>query len=116
MPPHRIRLRGFWTASPLPDGRTRHARPFGAPRPGDLGETVWVVGESLPGPVSVALNGTVLGEAANGFAFDVTGTLQPRNELVVETPSADPPETVAVEIRSSHSPERPAGDDFPAGA
>ena len=34
---HRIRLHGFWTVTPLPDGGIRHARRFGRPRALDPG-------------------------------------------------------------------------------
>jgi hypothetical protein len=83
VPEHRIRLRGYWTVTALPDGRTRHTRHFGEPRT-PPGETVWVVGE-LTGPARVSVNGDPLGEPAGAFAFEVTGRLRPRNELAIET-------------------------------
>ena len=83
MPVHRIRLRGFWEATPLADGRTRHVRRFGKPRTLDPGETAWVVGDA--GPAAVFLNGEEVGRVEAGpFAFEVTERLQPRNELAIE--------------------------------
>jgi redox-sensitive bicupin YhaK (pirin superfamily) len=49
MTPHRIRLRGFWTVTPLPDGRVRHARRFGRPTRIDAGDGIWLTGEAAPG-------------------------------------------------------------------
>ena len=43
MTPHRIRLAGFWVASPTADGRVEHVRSFGKPRTVEASETVWVV-------------------------------------------------------------------------
>jgi len=83
--PHAIRLRGFWTAEPLPDGRTRHTRRFG--RPGTLSddEVVYVTAD-LPAGARVLVNGVLIGEAiADGAAaFLIGGPLQLRNELAVE--------------------------------
>lgn len=95
MTPHRIRLHGFWTASELPDGRTRHARRFGRPRTLDADETAWLVGVGVG---RVFLNGEPLGEATGSFAFEVTAKLLPRNELALDGPAQ--PEDAALEIRS----------------
>ena len=96
MPTHRIRLRGFWEATPLADGRTRHVRRFGKPRTLDPGETAWVVGDA--GPATVFLNGEEIGYADVGpFAFEVTSRLQTRNELAIEGELGE----VALEIRGS---------------
>jgi uncharacterized protein (DUF2249 family) len=96
MPVHRIRLRGFWEATPLADGRTRHVRRFGKPRTLDPGETAWVVGDANPGPVVVFLNGEEIGRAEAGpFAFEVTARLQARNELAIEGALGE----VALEVR-----------------
>ncbi len=97
MPEHRIRLRGFWTATPLPDGRTRHTRHFGEPRTSQ-GETVWVVGEPT-GPAQVSVNGQLLGSTSGPFALEVTGRLRPRNELAIETAEKDLGE-VGIAIRT----------------
>lgn len=90
MSPHRIRLAGFWTATP-----SGHTRRFGRPRTLDAGETAWVVGTAFG---VVLLNGEPLGDADGPFAFDVTTHLRPRNELAVEGPAQ--PADVALEIRS----------------
>ena len=93
--PHVIRLRGFWSAEVLPDGRTRFTRPFGRPRENAPGETHFLTG---PGGGRVELNGELLGEAAAGFAFDITGKLLPRNTLAITTDDAEPA-GVVLEIR-----------------
>ncbi len=117
-PAHRIRLRGSWEVTPLEGGRTRHLRRFGRPRTIDPGETVWLVGESVPGAVVVLLNGGRIGEAQAGqpFAFDATSRLNPRNELVIEVsaPADAPLGEVAVEIRprNPHDAVRPEGASF----
>lgn len=83
--PHVIRLRGFWTAEPLPDGRTRHTRRFGRPGHLSAGETVYVTAD-LPAGARVTVNGVVVGEtvASGPAAFQVSGELLARNELAVE--------------------------------
>lgn len=94
MAAHRIRLRGFWEATPLADGRTRHVRRFGKPRTLDPGETAWVVGDT--GPATVFLNGEEIGRVEAGpFAFEVTARLQTRNELAIDGALGE----VALEIR-----------------
>jgi hypothetical protein len=94
MATHRIRLRVFWEATPLADGRTRHVRRFGKPRTLDPGETAWVAGDT--GPAVVFLNGEEIGRADAGpFAFEVTARLQERNELAIEGALGE----VALEIR-----------------
>jgi hypothetical protein len=95
--PHRIRLEGFWSPTPLGDGRVRHVRRFGRPRVLDPDETIWVTG-TAPGPATVLLNGEPLGDADGPFAFDVTAKLLPRNELAID--GSGQPEGVALEIRS----------------
>jgi hypothetical protein len=76
-----MRLRGFWVATPLSDGRTQFARSFGRPRTLDADERLWVVFEVI-GEVSV--NGTGLGV---GQEFDLTPHLLPRNRLEIILPS-----------------------------
>jgi uncharacterized protein (DUF2249 family) len=99
-PGHRIRLRGFWEQAPTADGRVRHRRAFGRPRTLEPGERAWLVGDRVPGPATVFVNGSLVGEtvAEGPFAFDVTDQLLPRNEAVIET-VGDLGE-VAVEIRA----------------
>ena len=91
MTPHRIRLAGFWTATPTADGRTEHARNFGRPRTLDPGETLWVV-TATPGEVSI--NGVALG---SGGEVQVGIDLQPRNRLAIVT--AGELGEVALEVR-----------------
>jgi len=88
---HRIRLAGFWTAAPTPDGRTAHTRSFGRPRTVGEGETVWVV-TATPGDVSV--NGVLLGV---GVEVLVGVELLPRNRLTIVT--AGELGEVAIEVR-----------------
>jgi hypothetical protein len=94
MATHRIRLRGFWEATPRADGRTRHVRRFGKPRTLDPGESAWLVGDT--GPAAVFLNGEPVGQSVGPFAFEVTSRLQTRNELAIEGELGE----VALEIRS----------------
>ena len=97
---HRVRLRGGWVASALPDGGTRHARRFGAPRALDPTETVVLTCDDLPSAATVTVNGTALGVAEGGFAFDITTRLLPRNEVWIDTATDAPPGEVAVEFRA----------------
>jgi hypothetical protein len=90
---HRIRLRGSWAVTPLPDGRFRHVRRFGRPRTLDPDETLWVA----CGAAAVSVNGVAM---AGEGAFDVTGLLQPRNELAIETAAEGEPEVV-LEVRKN---------------
>jgi len=89
--PHRIRLAGFWTATPTADGRVEHVRSFGRPRTAEVGETLWVV-TTVPGEVSV--NGVSVG---SGVEVLVGVELQPRNRLAIVT--AGELGEVAIEVR-----------------
>ena len=101
---HRIRLRGFWEATPLDGGRTRHVRRFGKPRTLDPDETAWVVCDAAAGPATVFLNGEEIGRAEAGpFAFEVTARLRTRNELAIEGSLGE----VALEVRGPDA--RPVG-------
>lgn len=91
---HRIRLRGFWEVTPLPDGRVRHVRRFGRPRTLDTDESLWVVCDAA----TVTVNGHSV-EPRDG-AFNVTELLQPRNDLAIETDKERELEVV-LEIRKS---------------
>ncbi|HJZ59803.1 MAG TPA: hypothetical protein VKE74_32980 [Gemmataceae bacterium] len=96
---HRIRLGPPWQVT-TDTGRARHARKFGRPRTLDANERVWLVCESIPDPVEVFVNGEKVGTATGGpFAADITHLLDVRNEVVIETASADPLRDVALEIR-----------------
>ena len=91
MTPHRIRLAGFWVATPTADGRVEHSRSFGKPRTVEAGETLWVV-TATPGEVSV--NGVLLG---CGVEVRIGVELQPRNRLAIVT--AGELGEVAIEVR-----------------
>ena len=95
MTPYRIRLTGFWTATPTPDGRVEHARSFGKPRTTDATENVWVV-TATPGEVRV--NGESLGD---GNEVLIGVELQPRNRLAILTNAGETLGEVALEIRHS---------------
>jgi len=95
--PHRMTLRPPWDAEPLPDGRTRFRRRFGRPRTLSSNETVWLVGE-VPSGSEVMLNGEVLGESDDRFAFEVTSRLDVRNEITITATGHLGP--VAVEVRT----------------
>lgn len=86
---HVIRLRGFWESTPTGEGRFRHLRRFGRPRVSDPDERIRLAG--VPG--DVWLNGEPLGSD-----LDVTTLLLPRNEVVIATDDAAPPEDVRLEI------------------
>ena len=80
-------------------GRSRR---FGRPRLPDATERVWLVCDAVPAAATVLVNGAPVGNAAAGgpsFAADVTSLLNPRNEVLIVTPSADPFGEVALEIR-----------------
>jgi hypothetical protein len=96
---HRIRLRGFWEATSLPDERERYRRAFGRPRTLDPDERAWLVCDRVPGPATVTVNGTPVGsvDVAGPLSFDVTQLLLLRNEVAIET-TGEPAE-VAMEIR-----------------
>ncbi|MGL6097842.1 MAG: hypothetical protein ACRC7O_18830 [Fimbriiglobus sp.] len=101
-PPHRIRLRGFWEVTPLPDGRARHRRAFGRPRTLDPGERAWLVCDAVPGSTVVSVNGDAIGTGDGGaFAADVTDRLNPRNDVVFATPAGAELGEVALEIRAA---------------
>jgi hypothetical protein len=97
---HRIRLGPPWEVETL-EGRTRHVRKFGRPRHLDAEETVWLIFESLPAASSVHVNATRLERTSHALSFEITSVLQPRNEVVIVSPSADALGEVALEIRSS---------------
>lgn len=67
-------------------GRVRFRRRFGYPGRIDPFERVWLTFEGVEEEAHVSLNGRALGRHRNAdgpFAFDVTGLLRQRNELVV---------------------------------
>jgi hypothetical protein len=99
---HQIRLRGFWSVTANAEGGYRHIRRFGRPRTLDPDERVWLTGEQLAGAAQIILNGQMVGrvlDTGRTFAFDITRTLRPRNELMIDsTGSADVAE-LFLEIR-----------------
>jgi hypothetical protein len=75
---HTIRLGEPWERTPLPDGHVRHRRCFGRPRTLDANERLWLVCDRA---MTVTVNGTEFGRAER---FDITGVLQPRNEVAID--------------------------------
>ena len=102
---HRIRLRGAWRIERAEDGSALFERSFGSPRTLDAGETVWLVCDGVPGSGVVLMNGTKIGEASAGAAFeaDVTGAMLPRNSVRFELAEIGDAELgeVALEFRDS---------------
>jgi hypothetical protein len=82
-------------------GRVRFRRHFGYPGRIDADERVWLTIAGVGGAAEVALNGRALGTREGAFAFDVTGLLAPRNEVVVELDAGagGPWDEVALEVR-----------------
>ncbi len=80
---HRIRLRGAWRIERRDDGSATFERNFGSPRTLDDGETVWLVCDAVPGYGAVWVNGSKIGDAVAGSAFesDVTGVMGVRNSV-----------------------------------
>lgn len=120
MYPHRIRLRGPWeyeaagstgrvtlpvalADTPLAShaGNVTLRRRFGYPGRIDPAERVWLVVEGPANPLALALNGEPLGECGADAEWDVTGRLNARNELRIETAAgAGPPwREAALEVR-----------------
>lgn len=98
MPPHHaIRLRGAWSVAA--DGpRVRHTRPFGWPTALDQHERVWLVVAGAAPADAIVVNGTPVAPEA-----DITSLLRPRNALVVERDTTDPPGEVTLEVRHADS-------------
>ena len=106
MYPHRIRLRGPWECQRTADSGRRFRRRFGYPGRLDAWERVWLTFSGVGGRASVRLNDHLLGcreDTPEGFEFEVTSLLRPRNELVVDIEETADPESlwgeVAMEIR-----------------
>lgn len=99
--PHIIHLRGAWEITSSVDV-TRHSRNFGRPRTLDENECVWLLCQSIPGPVEVYLNGQLLAgnHEAGLFAADITDLLQPRNTILFAVTSSEPLGEVSLEIRA----------------
>lgn len=102
-PVYRIRLRGFWTVEPLPDGTFRHRRSFGKPRTLDPNERAYLVIDVLPTDATISINGLTLstGSAGQAWSHDVTEQLQARNEVAIVLTSADTLGDVALGITST---------------
>lgn len=99
---HRIRLRGGWTVTALPDhGVKRYGRRFGSPREVDPAETVWLTVADLPDPATVTVNGTAFGPATGRLEADITTLLRPRNDVWIDTEGGGEIGEVAVEFRTA---------------
>lgn len=97
---HRIRLRGGWKATALPDGVVRHARRFGSPRALDPAESVFLTCDGLLGLATVSVNGETVATATGRLDADITKLLQPRNEVWIDTAGDGELGEVAVEFRA----------------
>lgn len=97
---HRIRLRGGWAVTELPDdGVKRFARRFGSPRELDPTETVWLTAD-LPDPATVTVNGIAFVPATGRFEAEITKLLQPRNEIWIDTEGVSEIGEVVIEFRT----------------
>lgn len=97
---HRIRLRGAWEIETLDATRVRCSRNFGKPRTLDPHESVWLFCESTLHFDNFKLNDTPIGSPGNGpLTIDITSIIQPRNVLILEGPSSEITQGVALEIR-----------------
>jgi hypothetical protein len=96
---HAIPLRDFWSTAEVEPGRWRHERKFGAPRRQHDEETIWLVGD-VAAAGSLLVNGQIAGMVTAGhFEFEVTAMLMPRNTVMLDAHSSEPPVNVMVEIR-----------------
>lgn len=113
----RMNLPCRWRDGGLTDfaGRVRFMRRFGYPGRIDGNEQVWLTFDGLTAAAQIRLNGQALskGLTASPAAFEVTGLLMPRNELIVDVESATPDGgiwgEVALEIRFVETGSHPPG-------
>jgi len=108
IPLHRIRLGRPWESRPEGD-RIGWTRRFGRPERLSSNEELWLVLEGSALPDDVRLNGQTLAPGVAmiaGRGWNVTGRLQPRNELSFSLPrqptaaqSNGPPLDVCLEVR-----------------
>ena len=99
---HRIRLGPPWARVESPE-HTIHVRRFGCPRTHEPATTYHIVGV-CDGLLQVVVNEQVVPVeqgADSRFAIDLTGHLQPRNELKLITLAQALPGQIALEIRSA---------------
>jgi hypothetical protein len=93
--PHVIRLRAPWDCQPLERGAlsaeaapgVRCSRRFNAPSNLDAEERVWLLCDAVEHRARFTINGHSLGMVEGPQAqprLDITGHLQPHNQLVVE--------------------------------
>lgn len=105
---HRIRIRGHWQHLEEA-GDKRYARHFGQPRPHQAGERFFLTGIIARHAATLYLNDKPLTTTQPNlpFSVEVTSQLQPRNRLLLEfqTPTAEPPDELTLEIRPPELPE-----------
>ena len=109
---HRIRLRKPWSVE-VTAATICWRRRFGRPTGLAAADRLWIVVEKLPQAATVELNGILLGTLGSGAVcerIEVTGRLEPRNELLLRlqtpddthlSPSGNPPGEIAIEIQST---------------
>ena len=93
-PGRTIKMPCLWTEAGLADftGRVRFRRRFGVPRKLDDFERVWLTLSGAKPGAEVSLNDRLLDlpdGKADALEFDLTQTLQERNELVIELEKKD---------------------------
>lgn len=99
---HVIRLRGHWSCTVRPDGRTQHTRHFGRPRTLDPDEQIWLTGTTLPAPCEFFVNEHRIGSTSQpreAFAIEITPLLKPRNVLTLITDVDAMSDEIRLEIR-----------------
>ena len=97
---HRIRLGPPWEVATVGD-RTRHIRKFGRPRTLDATERVWVLCDAAPVGTALFVNDVRVATAEGGpFAAEITLLLQPRNALLLDSPTSALLGEIALEIRT----------------
>lgn len=79
---HSIRLASHWTTVEVAPGVFRHTRRFGAPRV--TTESVWLAGK-MSQSGTLAVNRGMPASIGEAFRVEITGLIQPRNEVAIET-------------------------------
>src|SRR5262245_54395454 len=82
--PHPIRLRCPWEQTSLDSRRVRHRRMFQKPTNLDPHEHVWLVCKGFTAAGEVLLNAAPLGRIDGAGEFEITSSLLPRNELLLD--------------------------------
>jgi len=104
---HTIRLRSRWEIEPLEGNQVRCTRRFHQPTGLEASSRVWLVIDDIGAPGEATLNGRLLGliegQEVTAARFDITAHLQPGNVLAIRLASAQPLESVRLEIHDGVS-------------